>query len=87
MLDTYFFTLKIKQITDYEFLGFNIILIKKKWRKLDVKNTKLEDTKWTIRSHKSTNRQHNDQKKTKNDKQWINKILHRKLNIEQHKLH
>jgi hypothetical protein len=29
MLDTYFFTLKIKQITDYEFLGFNIILIKK----------------------------------------------------------
>ena len=50
---------------------------------------KFEDTKGVIRSHKSKkNRQHNDQNKKKTRRQTMpGKILHRKLKIEQRKLH
>jgi hypothetical protein len=46
---------------------------------------KIEDTKWAIRNCNLKDRHCNGQSKTKKKKKtMVNKILHRKLKIEQH---
>jgi hypothetical protein len=64
----------------------NSTQISKAWVALHLIWEKLEYTKGVIRSHESKNSQYNDQAK-KEGQPTIYKLLHRKLNIEEHEPH